>query len=211
MQITSAQIVRFIEGAAATISEQRDYLTQLDSPIGDADHGANMHRGFSAVVASLPSVVDQDIGAILLMVSSTLIAKVGGSSGPLYGTAFLRASRLIGPRHTIEAADMLAALDAAYEGVASRGKSQRGQKTMLDTIGPAADALRAALDAGEPFPTVLDRFLGAAEQGMASTRDMLALRGRAAFLGERSIGHQDPGATSAFLLIRELVKAITEG
>jgi phosphoenolpyruvate---glycerone phosphotransferase subunit DhaL len=211
MQITSAQIVRFIEGAAATISEQRDYLTQLDSPIGDADHGTNMHRGFSAVAAGLPNVADKDIGAILMMVSSTLIAKVGGASGPLYGTGFLRASRAIGQRHEIDESDLLAAFEAAYEGIASRGKSDRGQKTMLDTFGPALDALRAAVAAGDEPPAALEKMLAAAERGMASTRDMLALRGRAAFLGERSIGHQDPGATSAFLLLGALARAISEG
>jgi dihydroxyacetone kinase-like protein len=210
MQITSAQIVRFIEVAAATISEQRDYLTQLDSPIGDADHGTNMHRGFSAVAASLPAVADKDIGAIFMMVSSTLIAKVGGASGPLYGTAFLRASRLIGPRYEIDGDLALAAFDAAFEGIASRGKSERGQKTMLDTMGPAVDALRAAVEGGDELPAAFEKMLAAAEQGMAATRDMLALRGRAAFLGERSIGHQDPGATSAFLLLSALVRAISE-
>ena len=211
MQITSSQIVRFLEGAAATLSEQRDYLTQLDSPIGDADHGANMHRGFSAVAAGLPAVADQDIGAILMMASSTLIAKVGGASGPLYGTGFLRASRVIGPRHSIEPHDLLVAIDAAFEGIAARGKSARGQKTMLDTIGPAADALRASLEAGDELPAALEAMLAAAERGMAFTRDMLALRGRAAFLGERSVGHQDPGATSAFLMIGALVQVLTEG
>ena len=211
MQVTSAHILRFLESAAATLSEQRDYLTQLDSPIGDADHGANMHRGFSAVAAGLPAVADKDIGAIFMMVSSTLIAKVGGASGPLYGTGFLRASRVIGPRHAIEPHDMLAALDAAFEGIAARGKSARGQKTMLDTIGPAADALRAALEAGDELPAALEAMLAAAERGMASTSDMLALRGRAAFLGERSVGHQDPGATSAFLMMGALVRAVSEG
>jgi dihydroxyacetone kinase-like protein len=146
-----------------------------------------------------------------MMVSSTLIAKVGGASGPLYGTGFLRASRAIGQRHEIDESDLLAAFEAAYEGIASRGKSDRGQKTMLDTFGPALDALRAAVAAGDEPPAALEKMLAAAERGMASTRDMLALRGRAAFLGERSIGHQDPGATSAFLLLGALARAISEG
>jgi dihydroxyacetone kinase-like protein len=210
MQITATHLTRFLEALAATLKAERDYLTQLDSAIGDADHGVNLDRGFSAVLAGLPAVADHDLGTILSMVSTTLISKVGGTSGPLYGTAFQRASRVIGATHAIGPDELVAACDAAFAGIAARGRSQRGEKTMLDTLGPALDALQSSVAAGHPLPDAAAHALAAAEDGMRATIPMLATKGRAAFLGERSIGHQDPGATSAYFLVRELVRALGE-
>ncbi|NTW02444.1 MAG: dihydroxyacetone kinase subunit L [Oscillochloris sp.] len=206
MHITAEHVIKFIERVAAVIKDQRDYLTQLDSAIGDSDHGVNLDRGFSTVLTKLPGVADKDIGAILKTVGTTLVSTVGGASGPLYGTAFLRAGMATGDRFELGAGDVIAALEAALEGIQSRGKSTRGEKTMIDAIGPAIDALKEASATGEDFLSALHKGLAACEAGMQATVPMLATKGRASYLGERSIGHQDPGATSAFLIARALVE-----
>jgi phosphoenolpyruvate---glycerone phosphotransferase subunit DhaL len=210
MYITAAHVIRFIERSATTIKAQRDYLTQLDSAIGDADHGVNLDRGFSMVLTKLPGVANKDIGAILKTVGTTLVSTVGGASGPLYGTAFLRASVATGNRFEIGLSDLVAALEAALEGIQSRGKSTRGEKTMIDVIGPGIDALRAAIAADEDPQSALRMGLAACEAGMRATIPMLATKGRASYLGERSIGHQDPGATSAFLIAQALVEVLAQ-
>lgn len=210
MQITAEHVIKFIEKVAVIVKEQREYLTQLDSAIGDADHGVNLDRGFSTVLTKLPSVADKDIGSILKTVGTTLVSTVGGASGPLYGTAFLRAGMATGDRFELGPSDLIAALEAALEGIQTRGKSTRGEKTMIDTIGPAIDALKAANAAGDDFVAALRKGLAAAEAGMKSTIPMLATKGRASYLGERSIGHQDPGATSAYLMGTALL-AVIEG
>jgi dihydroxyacetone kinase-like protein len=208
MQITAEQVIKYIERIAAVVKEQRDYLTQLDSAIGDADHGVNLDRGFTAVLTKLPGVADKDIGAILKTVGTTLVSTVGGASGPLYGTAFLRAGMAAGDRFELGPADLIAALEAALEGIQSRGKSARGEKTMIDSIGPGIDALKAAHAAGDDFLAALRKGLAACEAGMLATAPMLATKGRASYLGERSIGHQDPGATSAYLMAHALLDTV---
>jgi len=208
MRITSEHIIRFIEAVAARVKEQRQYLTQLDSPIGDADHGINLDRGFSAVVTKLPTVADKDIGTILKTTGMTLVSTVGGASGPLYGTAFLRAATALADRYELNDDDLVAALEAALEGIKMRGKAQRGEKTMIDAIEPAIDALKAARADGADLITALRAGAKAAEEGMHATIDMLATKGRASYLGERSIGHQDPGATSANLMASVLLETI---
>lgn len=211
MRITAEQVIRFIEGVAARVKEQKAYLTELDSAIGDADHGTNLDRGFSAVLAKLPTVADKDVGTILKTTGMTLVSTVGGASGPLYGTAFLRASMALADRYEFNEDDLVAALEAALEGIMMRGKAQRGEKTMIDTIAPAIEALKAARAGGVDVRTALDQALAAAEAGMKATIPMLATKGRASYLGERSIGHQDPGATSAYLMatvLRETVATI---
>lgn len=208
MQINAEQVLKFIEMVAATVKEQRDYLTQLDSAIGDADHGINLDRGFSAVIAKLPTVADKDIGAILKTVGTTLVSTVGGASGPLYGTAFLRAGMATADRFELGPDDVVVALQAALEGIQARGKAQRGEKTMVDAIAPGIDALKEALAAGDDFGAALRTSVEATRQGMEATTPMLATKGRASYLGERSIGHQDPGATSAYLIAQAMLRVI---
>ncbi|MFV9506992.1 MAG: dihydroxyacetone kinase subunit DhaL [Oscillochloridaceae bacterium umkhey_bin13] len=208
MQITAEHAIKFIETVAARIKEQRDYLTQLDSAIGDADHGVNLDRGFTTVVGKLPSVADKDVGTILKTVGTTLVSTVGGASGPLYGTAFLRAGMATADRFELSPDDLVAALEAALEGIQTRGKSTRGEKTMIDAIGPAVDALKEARAAGDDLIDALRKSVAACEVGMQATIPMLATKGRASYLGERSIGHQDPGATSAFLMAQALLEVM---
>jgi len=202
MRITAEHVIRFIEGVAARIKANRDYLVQLDSPIGDADHGINMDRGFTTVIEKLPTVADKDIGTILKTVGMTLVSTVGGASGPLYGTAFIRAGMALADRYELTPAEVVAALEAALEGIQARGKAQRGEKTMVDAIGPGIDVLKEARSSGEDFLSAVRRAVAATEAGMKATIPMLATKGRASYLGQRSIGHQDPGATSSYLLIR---------
>jgi dihydroxyacetone kinase-like protein len=198
MSIGNEQITEFVERYAAAIAEHRRLLTRLDSPIGDADHGENMHRGMQAALERLDGDTPSDL---LKAVAMALVSKVGGAAGPLYGTGFLRASKAVEGKDELEAADLVSALDAAFAGVAQRGKSQRGQKTMLDALGPAIDALRAAVDDGAGLTDALRSAADAADEGKRATVPLLAQRGRASYLGERSIGHQDPGATSTAMLI----------
>lgn len=211
MQLTTAHVLRFIEYAADAIKQQRDYLTRLDAAIGDADHGTNLDRGFSAVLTKLSGLDDRahkDIGTILKLVGATLVSTVGGASGPLYGTAFLRAGTVTADKLELSAEETIAMLQIALDGIQARGKAQRGEKTMIDAIAPGIDALKQAHDAGDDFIAALRKGVTAAEEGMRATIDMLATKGRASYLGERSIGHQDPGATSAFLLAQALLRAV---
>lgn len=213
MRITAEHVIRFIEDVAARVKEQRAFLTELDSAIGDADHGINLDRGFSAVITKLPTVADKDIGSILKTTGMTLVSTVGGASGPLYGTAFLRAGMALADKHELREDDLVAALEAALEGIMMRGKASRGEKTMIDAIAPAIDALKAARADGAELRAALRAATDAAEAGMKATIPMLATKGRASYLGERSVGHQDPGATSAYLMatvLRETVERIEE-
>jgi dihydroxyacetone kinase-like protein len=210
MQITAEHVIRFIEGVAVTIKRHRNELTQLDSPIGDADHGINLDRGFTAVLDKLPTVADKDIGTILKTTGMTLVSTVGGASGPLYGTAFIRAGMALADRYELSEAEVVAALEAALEGIMARGKAQRGEKTMVDAIGPGIDVLKEAQATGEDFRAALRRSVEAVEAGVRATIPMLATKGRASYLGERSIGHQDPGATSAYYMAQVLLE-IVEG
>jgi len=208
MQITAEHVTRFLEGVAARIKEHRDELTQLDSPIGDADHGINLDRGFTAVLGKLPTVADKDIGTILKTTGMTLVSTVGGASGPLYGTAFIRAGMALADRYELTEGEVVAALEAALEGIIARGKANRGDKTMVDAIGPGIDALKEAQASGDDFPSAMRRAVAAVEAGMKATIPMLALKGRASYLGERSIGHQDPGATSAYYIAQVMLETI---
>ena len=179
MQITAEHVIRFLEGVAARIKEHRDELTQLDSPIGDADHGINLDRGFTAVLGKLPTVADKDIGTILKTTGMTLVSTVGGASGPLYGTAFIRAGMALADRYELTEGEVVAALEAALEGIIARGKANRGDKTMVDAIGPGIDALKEAMAGGEDFVAATRKSVAAVEAGMKATIPMLALKGRA--------------------------------
>lgn len=210
MQITAEHVIRFLERVAAIIKEHRDELTELDSPIGDADHGVNLDRGFSAVISKLPTVIDKDIGTILKTTGMTLISTVGGASGPLYGTAFMRAANVLADYRSATEEDIASALIAALEGIKARGKAQRGEKTMVDAIAPGVDVLKAAQGSDEPFLSIFRQSVAAVEEGMRATIPMQATKGRASYLGERSIGHQDPGATSAFYIAQALLATLEE-
>lgn len=201
MGFTTEDIVRYLERAAKVMEENKEYLTELDAAIGDADHGINMDRGFKTILAKLPSVRDKDAGTILKAAGMALVSTVGGAAGPLYGTAFMRAGTAVAGKYELDAQDLLTMLDEALKGVIMRGKAQLGDKTMVDAITPAVEAMRQALQEGANLVTALERAAAAAEKGMKDTIPMLAKKGRASYLGERSIGHQDPGATSSYLLI----------
>ncbi len=202
MALTTTDVLRWLQHLARTLHEQSAYLTQLDAAIGDADHGINMDRGFTAVNGKLAGLSDADIGTIFKTVGMTLVSTVGGASGPLYGTAFLRAGTVTAGKSVLESADIVALLDAAIEGVKARGKAQTGEKTMLDALVPALEAARQAQAEQQDIAHVLRRSSEAAEVGMKETIPMLATKGRASYLGERSIGHQDPGATSSWLILK---------
>lgn len=200
--ITRDDVLAWLKNLRQVLAENKTYLTELDSAIGDADHGINMDRGFGAVEAKLPSVANSDIASILKMVGMTLVSTVGGAGGPLYGTFFMRAGAAVAGKTELSAADFLAALDAGLAGVRERGKATTGEKTMIDALTPACDAMRTAVENGGSLTESLRAAAMAAEQGMKATIPMLATKGRASYLGERSIGHQDPGATSSYLMLK---------
>jgi len=183
-------------------AENKAYLTDLDAAIGDADHGINMDRGFSAVAAELDQNVPGDNGTLLKAVAMTLIKTVGGASGPLYGTFFLRAAAACEGQDNLAPGDVVALFDAGLSGVVQRGKAELNDKTMVDALNPAVAAMKKALNAGAGLKETLAAGAAAAESGMKRTIGMRARKGRASYLAERSIGHQDPGATSSFLLIQ---------
>jgi phosphoenolpyruvate---glycerone phosphotransferase subunit DhaL len=202
--MTKEQILQWLRAFATVVEENKQYLTELDAAIGDADHGINMDRGFKKVVTQLPSVADKDIGSILKTVSMTLISSIGGASGPLYGTLFLRASASVTDKQELTTGDMLEMLQAGLDGVLSRGKAQLGDKTMIDALSPAVEAFRQAVGEGKDMREAMEKAVEAGEQGMKDTIPMLAKKGRASYLGERSMGHQDPGATSCYLMLNSL-------
>jgi phosphoenolpyruvate---glycerone phosphotransferase subunit DhaL len=194
-----------------SVKDRRDYLTQLDAAIGDGDHGVNMDRGFDAVAKALAAQNGSvPPGKLLAVAGKTLVSTVGGASGPLWGTAFRRAGRTLGDGEEFDGQDLLAALRAALEGVVELGAAQPGDKTMVDALGPAIDALASALDSGEPLDRALAAAARAAEDGARATVPLQARKGRASYLGERSIGHQDPGATSAVLVMAALQRAVEQ-
>ena len=199
---TRENVLQWLAAFRAAVAENKEYLTDLDSAIGDADHGANMDRGFGAVVAKLPTVADKDIGTILKTVGMTLISTVGGAGGPLYGTIFLRMGAVAAGKTELSDRDFLAALTAGLEGVQQRGKATPGEKTMVDALTAGVAAMRAEVDKGSSLCVSMQAAAAGAEAGMKATIPMLATKGRASYLGERSIGHQDPGATSSYLLLK---------
>jgi phosphoenolpyruvate---glycerone phosphotransferase subunit DhaL len=201
-QLSYDDVVGWIRRFAAVIDENKTYLTELDSAIGDADHGINMDRGFQAVIPKVEALPPGDIGAAFKTVGSTLISTVGGASGPLYGTFFLQLGIASAGKSTIDLATLLTGLDAALTSMQRLGKAEPGDKTMLDALMPARDSLRKALADGTSPGEALRGAVAAAEAGMKATIPLVARKGRASYLGERSAGHQDPGATSSYLLLQ---------
>jgi len=208
--VTKEQIIQWLKAIALVLEQNKDYLTELDAAIGDADHGINMNRGFQKVVSQLPKVADKDIGSILKTVSMTLISTVGGASGPLYGTMFLRASTAVAGKLELSDEDMVALLQAAVDGVVQRGKANLGDKTMLDALSPAADAFKQAVANGASTQEALQQAVATAEQGMNNTIGLVAKKGRASYLGDRSSGHLDPGATSTYLILKTLLDTLSD-
>lgn len=204
--MNTADSLRWLERTADVLQENRAYLTELDSAIGDADHGINMDRGFSAIREKFPTMESMDIATQLKTVGTTLVSKVGGASGPLYGTAYLRASAAVAGKSELTTTDVVAMLEAFVGGIIARGKAQKGEKTMLDALIPALDAAKAALQSNSSLAELTQKAVDAAEDGMKATIPMLATKGRASYLAERSIGHQDPGATSSWLILRCLAE-----
>lgn len=193
---------------ASSVTEQRDYLVQLDAAIGDGDHGINMTRGFAAVVLALEAEKDIPPGRLLILAGKTLVSSVGGASGPLWGTALRRAGRALGDEPTFDADQLSAALDAAVAGVVDLGAANPGDKTMVDALGPAATTLRQRVHAGDAIQDAVHAAADSAEEGKLATEPMQARKGRASYLGERSVGHLDPGAASAALIMRALEHAV---
>jgi phosphoenolpyruvate---glycerone phosphotransferase subunit DhaL len=208
--ISGADVVRWIQTYASTIAENRDYLTELDSAIGDADHGTNMNRGMSAVIEKLDGATGNDIGGLLKTVGMTLVSKVGGAGGPLYGTLFMQMGAAVAGKAELSLEDWVTAVDGGLNGVKARGKAEPGDKTMIDALTPAAEALSKAAADSATFGDALSSATRAAEEGMKATIPLVARKGRASYLGERSAGHQDPGATSSFLLMKTAEEAFAD-
>jgi dihydroxyacetone kinase-like protein len=202
MPVSRDDVIAWIKAIAAMIAENSSYLTQLDSDIGDADHGANMDRGFKAVINKMPEINDKDIGTIFKTVGMTLLSTVGGAGGPLYGTWFLQAGMKTAGKMELGLADWAEALEASMKGIIMRGKAEPGDKTMVDALLPAVNALQQALQQNQPMHVALELSADAAKKGMESTIPLVARKGRASYLGERSAGHQDPGATSSYLMLK---------
>lgn len=210
MTLTQAQILQWLQVFADKIELNQEYLTELDAAIGDADHGINMARGWKKVSSQLPTLADKDIGSILKTVSMTLISSVGGASGPLYGTWFLRASAVVAGKQELTEQDILELLQAGLAGVLQRGRAELGDKTMVDVLSPAVVKFGEAVGEGNNICQALQQAVAVAQHGMKETTPMLARKGRASYLGERSIGHQDPGATSAYLMLQSLLIVVQE-
>ncbi|MBE1501375.1 dihydroxyacetone kinase-like protein [Amycolatopsis lexingtonensis] len=196
-----------VRAAAAVVAEHRVELIDLDRAIGDGDHGENMNRGFAAVVAALDAGAPDTPGGVLKLVATTLISKVGGAAGPLYGTAFLRASAKLGTATDLDVPALLEALRAGLEGVQARGKAVCGDATMVDALIPAVSAAEKAAEEGGDIAAVLTAAADAADRGAESTVDLVPRKGRASYLGERAVGHMDPGARSSALLLRAFAEA----
>ena len=206
-RITSDDVVAWIRLAADVFRGEKEHLTALDSAIGDADHGINMDRGFQAVLAKLPTFPQDDVGAILKGVGMTLMSTVGGASGPLYGSFFLQLGNATAGKADISVEDFAAALDNGVARVQGLGKAEPGDKTMLEALLPAQAAIHRAADGGESPSEALGAGAAAAEEGVRATIPLVARKGRASYLGDRSAGHQDPGATSTHLLLKAAADA----
>lgn len=209
--IDAKKIIEIVDAVAKKIDAEKDFLTQLDNEIGDGDHGINLSRGFKSVEEKLATFADKDIGAILKGVGTALVSTVGGASGPLYGTAFMKAGNVCKGKFTLTDEEIAAAFNAAVEGVKMRGKSAEGEKTMLDSLCPAYRAFQGGVDGGKNLVQALEDAVNAAAQGVEYTKTIIATKGRAAYLQERSLGHQDPGATSSLYILQAALDVLKKG
>lgn len=199
-----AKLIETIKAISDKMQKEKDYLTELDAAIGDNDHGINLARGFAEVVKKLDAAPAADAGAILKSTGMTLVSTVGGSSGPLYGTAFMKAGAAVAGKTELDGHDLVAMLEAAVGGIQMRGKAVQGEKTMLDALIPACNAVKASFEADGDIAAALDKGVAEAWKGVEYTKTIIATKGRASYLGERSIGHQDPGATSITMLLEQI-------
>jgi dihydroxyacetone kinase-like protein len=205
--VSKEQVVRWLRAAARSMREQKELLTRLDKAIGDGDHGINMDRGFGKVIEQLDGAAD--LAGVLKTAAMALISSVGGASGPLYGTFFLRASAAAAGKEQLSASDLYELMEAGLEGVRQRGKAQAGDKTMIDALLPAVQAFSRAVAAAQDLSSALAGTVEAARCGAEATIPLIARKGRASYLGERSIGHKDPGATSSYLILKALQEALS--
>lgn len=206
MALTKQQVVDWLMRCGEVFTRERDFLTRLDTEIGDADHGLNMNRGFNKVVEKLPSVADKDIGFILKNTGMTLLSSVGGASGPLFGTFFIRAAQAANAKQSLDLPELQQMMQEGVEGVVMRGKAEPGDKTMCDVWWPVVDSLGQSAQQNLSVAEALQRAADSAERAVEGTITMQARKGRASYLGERSIGHQDPGATSVMLMMKTLAE-----
>lgn len=202
----SKKVLEAIMAIGRKMEEEKEYLTELDQPIGDSDHGINLARGFGAVKDKFPMMEGKDIGTILKTVGMTLVSTVGGASGPLYGTAYMKAGMILAGKEEMDLPEFLEAMKAAVEGVEQRGKAKLEEATMLDAMIPSLEAMKAAAADGKAFKDVLEAGVKAAWAGAEHTKDLIATKGRASYVGERGLGHQDPGATSYCYMLEEIAK-----
>ncbi|UKH15670.1 dihydroxyacetone kinase subunit DhaL [Actinobacillus pleuropneumoniae] len=207
MAISKQQILQWLENCNQVMTEQRDFLTQLDTEIGDGDHGLNMQRGFSKALEKIATVSDKDIGTILKTVGMTLLSQVGGASGPLYGTLFIKGSQVANGKEQLTFEELVSIFKAGVEGIIARGRAEPGDKTLCDVWLPLLDELAQA-DHSQPEAILLNQAVEKAENFAKATVPMTAKKGRASYLGERSVGHADPGATSSYYLIKALAEAV---
>ncbi|MEW6623766.1 MAG: dihydroxyacetone kinase subunit DhaL [Bacillota bacterium] len=208
MGLTSTQTIIVLKEIGKTIEDNKTLLTELDGAIGDGDHGINMNKGFAAVTKKLDNMESEDIGDIFKTVGMTLVVNVGGASGPLYGTAFMKAAAVVSGKQEIDINDFIKIMDEAIQGIKMRGKAVPGDKTMLDALEPAYNALICAVKEKLTTVDALEKVKEAAFEGAKYTKKIAAKKGRASYLGDRSIGHQDPGATSSYLIINTIYETV---
>jgi len=208
MPMNKKQLLSWLEKLSVVYAEQKEYLTELDSAIGDADHGINMNRGFTKVMEKLPAVQDKDIGTILKTVGMTLMSSVGGASGPLYGTFWMKGGMLLSGSEELSGEDFLKFIEAGVEGILTRGRPERGDKTMYDFWAPVLEHMQKSAEAGEDVPAMVASALPVGKKALEATIPLQARKGRASYLGERSIGHQDPGATSSYYMLETLEQVL---
>ncbi len=208
--LTSDLLIEILKNIAKVIETHKQYLCDIDAAIGDGDHGFNMNKGFKAVAEKLNDVKDSDCGTILKTTAMTLISTIGGAAGPLYGTAFLKAAKVVDGKKDLDNDDIVKMFDEGIKGVIMRGKAEQGEKTMLDALIPAFEEIKRALDSGSSVPEAFIRATKAACDGVEYTKTIRATKGRASYLGDRSIGHQDAGATSSYLIIKTIADTINK-
>ncbi|MEJ2047772.1 MAG: dihydroxyacetone kinase subunit DhaL [Dehalococcoidia bacterium] len=208
--VTKEQIISWLRLTAQVMQDNKEWLTQLDAAIGDGEHGINMARGFQKVSNQLPEVADKDIGSILKSTGMTLLSAIGGAGGSIFATFFIEAGKETSGKQELGPADMAAFLRAGLSGVIKRGGAQVGDKTMVDSLAPAVAAFDRSLEEGTDTAEALGQAVAAAQNGVTETTHLVARKGRASYLGERSIGHQDPGATSLYLILKALSDAVSQ-
>ncbi|MDI9388713.1 MAG: dihydroxyacetone kinase subunit DhaL [Synergistota bacterium] len=210
MKLDIQGVIKALDAVGRSLAENKDYLTELDSAIGDADHGINMNRGFQKVHDRLTAGSYADLGAVLKDVGMTLMGSVGGASGPLYGTMFMKMSSRLAGREELDTPSLAEAVEEGLKGIVALGRANLQDKTMVDSLTPAVEALKRAASEGLPLEAALESAVEAARTGMESTIPLVARKGRASYLGERSAGHQDPGATSVFLILSAILETARE-